>query len=562
MPTSTCDKKYLMKLLQFKISEEELIKNINNIGINVKGITDKEIEIEFNADRPDVISAVGLARALRYFMRRSRDFDYEVKDEEEGFEITVGSNVSKVRPYVSALVVKNIRLGEEELKDIINFTDKLSETYGRKRKKIAIGLHDLKEVKPPFSYDSYEDEQFIPLNRAKQMRYSEVLEKEEKGRDYGHLMGKSGRKYVALKDSIGTMALVPIINSERTRVSSSTKSIIIDITGNSKYVIEKIADMLAANFIDMDCDVYRVKVNYGGKSYSLPRMERTVISIPLEQVNKELGVSVGFNNVILLGNKMGHEAALVGRNIRFRVPAYRIDVLNDQDVIEDIAIAYGYDYIQPIPLPTVNQGTLEEKDRIMRGMGEAMVGLGFMEAMNSYVTNEDINFRNMRVKDKDAIKISNPKTAMATMFRTWLTPSLLKELSMSMHDRLPHRLFELDMAFRLEDDMPIEQYHLAAVNCDAQVNFNDMKATFESFAGVQCLDCKIRKGSNASAIDGRCAEILLDDDVIGFIEEIHPEVLSNFGIEEPVTAFEIDLSGWLAEDGKGSKETGNSEEQS
>ena len=541
MPVSVYDKKYLKKVLGYELGDRELARGINALGLNVKRTDAREIEVEYNADRPDVISAVGLARALRYFARKRRSFGYGVRPAERGFEISVGAGVARIRPFVSSLVVRNLRLGEGELKDIINFTDKLSETYGRKRAKIAIGLHDLREVRPPFRYDAFGDEEFVPLNRTAKMRYSEVLRKEEKGRAYGALLGGSARRYVALKDSVGTMALVPIINSERTRVTKATEDMLIDITGGSRFVIEKVADMLAANFIDMGCDVHQVAVNYGGRRRLLPAMEVRAVSVPVEQMEKEIGVSIGFNNVIVLGNKMGYEAALVGRAVRFGVPAYRLDVINDQDVVEDVAIAYGYDYIRPVSLPAVTPGGLEEMSKYLESVSEAMVGLGFSEELGSYLTNEDVNFRRMRAKAAGAITIANPKTSVATMFRTWLTPSLLRDLAASMHDGLPQRIFEADMAFEMAGRKPVEKYHLAAAVCDARVNFNDMKAAFEAFARAMRLECSIEKGSHASFIEGRCADIFLGKTRVGFLGEIHPEVLANFGIEEPVLAMEIGL---------------------
>jgi phenylalanyl-tRNA synthetase beta chain len=542
MPITICDKRYLLRLLGFKVSSAELARNIGNMGLNVKRMEGNEIEIEFNADRPDVISTVGLARALRYFMRRSRRFDYPVGPEEKGFTVSVGSHVSRIRPYIAAIVVRNLRLGEADLKDMINFTDKLSETYGRKRAKIAIGLHDLRGVKPPFSYDAYDDEEFVPLN-GRRMSYSRVLRTEEKGKAYGSLLGSSKRRYVALKDSVGTMALVPIINAERTKVTRSTREMMVDITGTSRHVIGKIADMLAANFMDMGCDVHRVRIEYAdGSAESLPKMEARTISVPLEQINREIGVAVGFNNVILLANKMGHSAALLGRKIRFRVPAYRLDVINDQDLVEDIAIAYGYDYIQPMPVATAVPGSLEGNTVAMRQMGEAMVGLGFSEEMGSYLTNAETNFRNMRIKEEGAVKLANPKTAIATMFRSWLTPSLLRDLSLSAHDRLPQRIFEIDMVFGLSGGSALESYRLAAAVCDAQANFNQMKAVLEGFMRKMRIEFGVRKAEHRSFIEGRCAEITVKGRNVGFLGEIHPEVLANFGIEEPVLAMEIDLS--------------------
>jgi phenylalanyl-tRNA synthetase beta subunit len=57
-----------------------------------------------------------------------------------------------------------------------------------------------------------------------------------------------------------------------------------------------------------------------------------------DQIDQELGVRIGFNNVILLANKMGYEAALVGSSVRFAVPAYRLDIINEQDIVEDVAV--------------------------------------------------------------------------------------------------------------------------------------------------------------------------------------------------------------------------------
>jgi len=542
MPISTYEKDYLLKALRFKVDKKELFRNINNIGLVIKRENKDEIDIEFKASRPDLISVIGLARALRYFMRRSRDFKYETKDGRKDFVISVGSHVSSIRPVIASLVVEKMKLGEEDLRDIINFTDKLSENYGRQRKKIAIGLHDLKNVKPPFYYDAYEDEEFVPLNRDRKMKYSEVLKKEEKGIKYGSLLGESKRRYVILKDSIGAMALVPVINSDRTKVTTSTKSMIIDITGATRHLIEKVAEMLAADFIDRGFDVYRVRVDYADRSCLMPRMERRMISVRLEQLEREIGVRIGFNNAILLANKMGYEASLIGSSIHFAVPAYRLDVINEQDVIEDVAVAYGYDYIRPVPIPATEPGSIEAKSKAHNTVSEAMVGLGFSEVMNSYLTNMTKNFRLMRLKEQSYIKLSNPKTEIATMMRTWLIPSLLECIGKSMHDKLPQRIFELDIVFGLKNDRPEETYRLAAAVCDAKVNFNEMKGNVEALGRVLGVDLAIKRFEHDSFISGRCAQIISDGRRVGFFGELHPEVLSGFGVEEPVLAFETDLS--------------------
>ncbi len=377
------------------------------------------------------------------------------------------------------------------------------------------------------------------------MRYSDVIRREQKGADFGRL-GEKGGRYVALKDTGGTMSLIPILNSERTRVTEETKDMLVDITGNSKYIIEKIADLIAANFIDMGFEVEKVIVKYQGKEYSLPEMESELIVIPLQQMNQEIGVNIGFNNIILLANKMGYEAALSGTKIRFRVPAYRLDVINEQDVIEDVAIAYGYDYIQPIPVLSAQTGGLDKIAIETETISEAMLGLGFSEMMNSYLTNEETDFERMRLeRESEYVMISNPKTETLTMLRTWILPSLLGNLGKSMKERLPLRLFELDMAFGLKINVPSERYHLAAVLCGSKANFNDIKAAFESLSQKVSIECGMEKADHRSFIEGRCSSLTLNKKTVGFLGEMHPEVLDSFGIEEPVVAFELDLSPWL-----------------
>jgi phenylalanyl-tRNA synthetase beta chain len=258
-------------------------------------------------------------------------------------------------------------------------------------------------------------------------------------------------------------------------------------------------------------------------------------------------VRIAFNNAITLANRMGYEAALVGTKIRFSVPAYRLDVINDQDIIEDVAIAYGYDYIQQVPISATQQGQLRRDEARNDGLRELMIGMEFSEAMNSYLTNEDTNFTFMRMKrHSEYVKIRNAKSATITMLRTSLLPSLLSNLGKSQHDKFPQRIFELDMAFGLEKGVPVETQHLAAVISSTGANLNDVKAILEAISDTFGLDLGAVPAVHDSFIEGRCAKITSGGKGIGHFGELHPEVLNNFGIEEPVVAIEMDLRDLVA----------------
>ena len=541
MPKITLDKKYLMGLVG-KVSEKKLAEQLNKLGMEVEELGTESIILEVSANRPDLLGAVGVARAVKNYMHRSERFRYDKEMEESGISVSVGRKVGKVYPFISAIIARGDSIGNDALKDIIDFTEKLTATYGRERRRLAIGLHDLKAVKPPLYYDAYKDSEFVPLNEKKDMKYSEILEKLDIGIAYSSIVENGRNGYPALRDSEGTMALIPVINSERTKVSPETSGIFVDMTGTSKYLVEKAAGLIAAMFMDLEWKVEKVGIVYGERIEAFPKMEKRELYMPLLDIEEELGVKLGFNNALSLANKMGYDAAYIEGRVRFIVPQYRLDIIDWQDVMEDMAIAYGYDYIAPLVVPAVGMGKIEERSVRFEKLSGIMVGMGFSESMNSYLTNESYNFDNMLVKKRtDYVKLKDPKASSLTMMRTWLLPSLLRCIGLSVHEKMPQRLFELDMAFHVESEKPVEEYHIAAIEADSKANFNKIKAVVESIAYMLGLKFEIKKLEHESFIPGRCAGIYMNGANIGFFGELHPQVMSNFGVEEPSVAAEIVL---------------------
>jgi len=543
MPNVTFEKSYIYRLVGKSISDERLEDQIMKMGLGIEARDEKSITIEVDANRPDLLDPVGFARALRNFMHINRNFSYKIEDEVAA-EVRVGRGVAEIRPYIAALVVKGLKLDEVSLRHLINFTEKFCDTFGRGRKKIAIGLHDFSKVKPPIQYDAFPDETFVALGGVSSS-YSKIVESHEKGIKYRSTISSSKKLFPAIKDSEGTMALIPILNSERTRVTEKTTEMFIDITGTENYFIGKTADMMAAMFIDMGAKVYRVSISYPNKKTAVtPEMKKRIMNIPLIDMELQIGTVIGFNNVISLANKMGYEAALVGKKVRFYVPPYRLDILNEQDITEDIAIAYGYEYIKPIAIYSVQQGGVDQLTQIERKIAAIMTGMGFDENSNYYLTNEKVNYEWMRLApDKERVRIKNAKSAYITMARTSVLPSLLGNLGKSSHESMPQKLFEFDMTFSVQKGKPIEKYSLGAVMASPKSNFNDIKAVAEAVLHELYGSYSIEQSKSESFIEGRCAKIVVEGKQIGIIGEIHPEVLSNFGVYEPTFAIEINVLG-------------------
>ncbi|RLJ03105.1 MAG: phenylalanine--tRNA ligase subunit beta, partial [Candidatus Aenigmatarchaeota archaeon] len=140
-------KKDLERIVGRRLTDKEYRDVIPMIGAPLERIDKDRVEYEVFPDRPDMLSIEGFGRALRSFLGVEKGLRrYSVKEGE--IKVRVEKSVKVVRPYISCAVLRNVRINEDVLRSLMQVQEKLHETFGRKRKKIAIGIHDLDKVEP------------------------------------------------------------------------------------------------------------------------------------------------------------------------------------------------------------------------------------------------------------------------------------------------------------------------------------------------------------------------------------------------------------------------------
>ncbi|PSH00945.1 MAG: hypothetical protein BRC30_00865 [Nanohaloarchaea archaeon SW_7_46_7] len=142
MPTLKINKEEFEELLGQEISEEHLYEEASYLGAHWNHEQGEKWEVETYPNRPDLLSVEGLARAYRGF------FDIETgvrnyKTSKGDIKLDVDKSVEKVRPYIGGAVVRDVELTPRIINGLIQLQEKLHHTLGRRRDKIAIGLHDL-----------------------------------------------------------------------------------------------------------------------------------------------------------------------------------------------------------------------------------------------------------------------------------------------------------------------------------------------------------------------------------------------------------------------------------
>lgn len=527
------------------IDQKHLDEYITELGMEIEGFVDGKVEISITPNRPDLLDFNGLVRAINYlFKKRHPKEDQYLFTESIERRIIVDPVVKNTVPYILALVVKELDLSSNKLKYLINFTEKLTETYGRKRKKIAIGLHDNSKISGDIHYSASDSGFMVPLGDTQKHTFSQILLKHPKGVQYASLIKNDGKIISYLNDDKNIFALIPIVNSEVTRVTAQTKELFVDITGISMHELEYVANMLACSFIDAGAKVYRCQIDYAKSTVLSPILKDREIIVKLAKIGRTIGVKVNASDALTYVQKLGYYGSVYGNSIILKVPPFRFDVFNEQDIIEDIAIGYGYRNINPLPILSSTAGARHALSIYNDKLSSIMVGLGMCEVMNYYLTNEVAHFDKMNILKVDhnsIVKLAYSKTESLNMIRQSLIPLLLENLSQNAHERMPQRIFEAGSVFMVKHNDIIENFNLAFISEHSKSNFSEIMGLVDAFMQYMQIKYIIKDLIHPSFIEGRCAAIIVDGKQIGMLGELHPAVLSSFMLEEPACCCEITL---------------------
>jgi phenylalanyl-tRNA synthetase beta chain len=538
MPTITFNKKELVKLIGKNLKDRELEEIVNSLKANVEEITEDEIKVELTADRSDMFVVEGFARVVRDFIGLNSS---EIRISNS--KIIVRQEEVPVRPYIACAVVRNVKLNEENIKSLMNAQEVLHETVGRKRKKVAIGLHDFDKIEGEIWYKGVSrNEKFVPLDGKEEMSLIDVLAKTEKGRKYGELI-INANKWPVFVDGKGIFSFPPILNSERTRITENTKNIFIDVTGIDKNAVKQAMNILVLMFGERSCRIEGVRIR-GKKESFTPEWVEKPIEIEKKKIEKILGESFGDEEIKKLLKKMGYKAIVDKECIIAVVPPYRFDIFSEIDVIEDIAIAYGYNNFTP-ELPNVfTKGELSKIEKSSDEIRELLVGFGFQEILRPILTNEEIQFKRMLI-ERDAIKIKNPVSELYTQARVWLLPSIMDFLSKNTKEAYPQKVFEIGDVIlpnkKSETGAKEERKVAAAIAANGSF-FAETKRIVLEIAKKLRIDIELKEDLHPSFIEGRFVKVYSAGEEIGFFGEMSPQVLENFKIYVPVAALEMKIS--------------------
>jgi phenylalanyl-tRNA synthetase beta chain len=522
----------------FKLTEE-LKEKINLFGTHLENVTNDEIELEILPNRPDLYSLQGFVRAFSIFLGKNKNKEYKIKKSDA--KIIVDPIMKSIRPYSMAIIVKGIKFTNENIKDIMQWQEKIHATIGRNRKKIALGYYVLDKIKFPVKYTARPPKEikFIPLETNEEMNGLQILQSHPTGREYANQLENFDEFPVYYDSNKNVLSMPPIINSNDSgKITPGVSDVLIECSGTDLDTLKKAISLAACDLIEAGGEAHRVEIIYGAKKEFID-FEPEKLKLNTENVKKILGLDLKDEEIKKLLEKMGYNYNTKSKEAE--IPAWRTDIMHEVDLIEDIAIAYGYEKIVPEIPSIATTGEVSKTETIKRKIAEILLGLSILETSSYHMlTLDDVKQFSL----KDCVEVEDSKSEYKSL-RPNLSIMLLKILKENVDVEYPQRIFELGKIFKKDDKEETgikETEKLAIAIADTNANFTTMKQILDYLMRMLGKNYSLENQSNEKTfIEGRSAKIMLEGKEIGSFGEVSPQILSNLKIKMPVALLELDI---------------------
>lgn len=543
---------------------------------------ERVVRLDLLPVRPDIFDAGGLARALRGYMGKETGLpQYSARP--ASWRVDVDPRITDPqfrRPLIQCAIVRNLSMDEELLRAVMRLQENLHWALCRDRKFASIGAYDLATLESPIRYTLVDPDsfRFTPLFWSQREPVSPrvMLAEHPKGVGYAHLVEGLPLLPALLSANGNVLSLPPIINAEETKLTLNTRDVLLDVTGSNAPVVERALSILATSLVELDpagaAYIECVTMAYPDREVQTPALATQTFLVDPAYAARLIGVEASREQIAEYlrrmrhgvedggtGLRAGQQAEGDGRGVPSHQPpltvtvaAYRNDIMHEVDLIEDIAIAYGYHNMPHTLVPTFTAGEGLKLNWRSRRAAAAMCGLGFAETLSLVLTNERDHCEKLRREvPARRVTVANPASSDQTMLRTNLYSCLLELLSMNTDHPLPQRVFEVGdvatydwpvtgsadslsaagaqmdgqavrptkkehdgQAVRPTGDRPTELRVIAGAICATRAGYADGRSALDALlhelgyhVDGEARDVQYRAADNPSALPGRAAAV-------------------------------------------------------
>lgn len=539
------------------------------IGMDIRdyfGINEDVVEFEITSNRPDCFSVIGLARETAVTF--GKDFNVKKPEYHENNENIADSlsvevkNTDKCLRY-STKMIKNVKIGPSpkwlaarlracgirSINNIVDITNYILLEYGQPMH--AFDLRDLEGHK-------------IIVRDASDGEIIKTLDEQERKLTSNDLVISDGNKAVAIAGVMGgfnsevkddtTTVIFESATFEASTVRLTAQRVGLRTEASSRY--EKGLD--ANNTVpalNRACELIEMlgcgEVVGGMIDIKGHISEPKVHEFRPQKINEFLGTDIPKDDMVKYLTSL--EFKVDTDNMTVIAPSFRPDIEGEADIAEEIARLYGYDKIPTTLMSgSATVGGKTEKQRAVDKISRILCSQGLNEIMTYTFTSPSV-FDKLKIdgdsKLRNTVKITNPLGEDTSVMRTTTIASMLEILSHNYNHRNESaKLFEIGKIYIPTEAGKIpEEPEIITLGMYGGVDFYNIKGVCEELFDAM----KVNKVSYVTCSDhpsfhpGRCAKIMIKNEEIGIIGEIHPDVSSSFEIDTPCYVAEINLEKML-----------------
>ena len=572
---------WLKEITETRLSAQEIKERLTMVGLAIDAVenhgSDFVLDVEVPSNRPDCLSHVGIAREVATIENGQVKLPEtkSIKTEGRSSDLTsVEIKDPDLCPRYAARLVRGVKIGPSP-----DWLAKRLETIGQRPINNVADitnyvLHELGQPLHAFDFAKLSGPRIV-VRRATPGEKLKTLDGVERT-----LTGDM----LVIADAEKPVALAGIMGGEDSEISTQTTDVLIESAYFDPHSVRQTARLLGMDTEasrrferGADCEgVLRAQQRCvelicelaGGVAtedaidiYPKPLTER-IVSLRPERVEGLTSLSVEKNEMVRILTALGFEPAgeSDGR-MSFKVPSWRIDVEQEEDLVEEVARHTGYEKIRSELPPASAAGEYQPAEMRFRSLRRALNAFGFDEAINfSFIAHED-RFElipALRGHENDQPQLANPIIEDASWMRSTLLPGLLNSVRHNLnHGIRDVRLFEIGRIFSISvpKELPEEILALAIVatggtleedkaHSQREVDFFDVKGALETAVDWMNLSpLSFAQASVRHLRAGQTAKIAMSDGTeIGTIGRLAENVAASYKFRQPVYVMELDLT--------------------
>lgn len=558
------DKKFLSEADKNGIAELPDNAPIGGDPIKFMGLDDGVIDFDLTANRGDLLSVLGMAYEV------SAIYDKEVKipdlshseiDEEISNEFETKIETDNCTLFLTKKV-KDVQIGESP-----NFI---------KNRLIASGIRPINNVVDISNYVMLELGQPLHFYDADNLGKKIVVRMANDGEKLTTLDEQERtltKDDIAITDGEKAVGLAGVMGGLNTEVENTTKNVIIEAAIFNSVKVRKTSNKIlrseASNRFEKGLDPARTymaieracnllekyagaKVLKGMLKYDVTNNKEKKIEIEYKLINDVLGTNISNEDIVNAFRRLKFETIANEKSVTVIVPTRRIDIEIKEDLIEEVGRIYGVNNIQgKLPVVPMKMGYV---DKTMRKIRHKMCDLGLNETL-SYVLINDKDVKKFTTDEFEPLKLLDPITEERNTLRYSIIPSLYKIYEYNKaRENKDVCLFEIGKGFWNKNGEFGENKKICVlmtgkyynkIGYNEQINFYDIKGVTEELLDFLGYNGRysfvISKQMPKEFHPGQTAEISVNNDIVGIIGRIHPEIE-----KENVFVMEINLDKLLA----------------